>query len=216
VLLRELRERDYKGGYTILTDWLRPERGQALSTAVRRFETSPGKQAQVDWGHLGSLSADGRQRQLWGFTMTLDYSRRLMASAAVDQKLGTLLRMHESAFYECGAVPDEILYDRMKTVWTGTDERGEIVWNAIFLDFARYWGFTPRLCRLYRAQTKGKVESGVGHAQKTPLKGKRFESLEEAQAYLDHWEERCADKRIHGRTGAKRPSRDGAEAPRGC
>jgi transposase len=52
-------------------------------------------------------------------------------------------------------VPEEILYDRMKTVWTGADERGEIVWNAIFLDFARYWGFTPRLCRAYRPQTKG-------------------------------------------------------------
>ncbi len=36
-----------------------------------------------------------------------------------------------------GAVPEEILYDRMKTVWTGVDEHGEIVWNAIFLDFAR-------------------------------------------------------------------------------
>jgi hypothetical protein len=47
---------------------------------------------------------------------------------------------------------------------------------------------------------KGKVESGVGHAKKTPLKGHRFESLEEAQAYLDHWEERWADTRIHGTT----------------
>jgi len=65
------------------------------------------------------------------------------------------LRMHESAFREWGAVPEEILYDRMRTIWTGTDERGEIIWNAVFLDFARYWGFTPRLCRPYRAQTKG-------------------------------------------------------------
>jgi hypothetical protein len=47
---------------------------------------------------------------------------------------------------------------------------------------------------------KGKVESGVGHAQKTPLKGMRFESPREAQAYLDHWEARWADTRIHGAT----------------
>jgi hypothetical protein len=47
---------------------------------------------------------------------------------------------------------------------------------------------------------KGKVESGVAHAQKTPLKGHRFETLEEAQAYLDQWEERWADTRIHGTT----------------
>jgi len=47
---------------------------------------------------------------------------------------------------------------------------------------------------------KGKVESGVGHAQKTPLKGLRFERLEEAQEYLDRWESRWADTRIHGTT----------------
>ena len=45
VLLRELRERGYTGGYTLLTDWLRPQREAARSVAVRRFETPPGKQA---------------------------------------------------------------------------------------------------------------------------------------------------------------------------
>ena len=203
VLLRELRERNYEGGYTILTDWLRPQRGQALSTAVRRFETPPGKQAQVDWGHLGSSSAEGRQRQLWGFTMTLGYSRRLMASAAVEQKLGTLLRMHESAFYEWGAVPEEILYDRMRTVWTGTDERGEIVWNAIFLDFARYWGFTPRLCRPYRAQTKGKVESGVKYIRRNflcGLQGREPANLTDLNVQLRWWVAEVANRRVHGTT----------------
>jgi hypothetical protein len=65
VLLRELKERHYDGGYTILTDWLHPQREAARVVAVRRFETPPGKQAQVDWGHLGWLG-DGRQREsLW-------------------------------------------------------------------------------------------------------------------------------------------------------
>lgn len=102
VLLRELRERNYSGGYTILKEWLHPQRKQAVSIAVQRFETSAGKQAQVDWGHLGSLSDGDGERKLWGFTMTLGYSRRLFAAAATDQKLGTLLRMHEAAFYEWG------------------------------------------------------------------------------------------------------------------
>src|ERR1700733_1406792 len=81
VLLRELRERNYTGGYTLLTDWLRPQREDARTVAVRRFETPPGKQAQVDWGHLGSITADGEERQLWGFTITMGYSRRMMAAA---------------------------------------------------------------------------------------------------------------------------------------
>ena len=114
VLLRELRERNYAGSYTILTDWLRPQRSAARVVAVRRFETAPGKQAQVDWGHLGTLELAGQEQKLHGFTFTLGYSRRMVAEAALDQKLGTLLRLHEAAFQQIGGVPEEILYDRMK------------------------------------------------------------------------------------------------------
>ena len=102
VLLRELRERNYTGGYTILTDWLRPQRSGARVVAVRRFETAPGKQAQVDWGHLGTLEIAGQEQKLHGFTFTLGYSRRIVAEAALDQKLGTLLRLHEAAFQQIG------------------------------------------------------------------------------------------------------------------
>ena len=100
VHLRELRERNYTGGYTILKDWLHPQRKQAKSLAAERFETPPGKQAQADWGHLGTLFDEYGEHKLWGFTMILGYSRRLFAAAATDQKLGTLLSMHEAAFYE--------------------------------------------------------------------------------------------------------------------
>src|SRR5215472_10185702 len=55
-------------------------------------------------------------------------------------------------------------------------------------------------CRIQDPDRKGKVESAVGHAQRTPPKRKRFESLEEAQAYLDRWEVHWADTRIHGTT----------------
>ena len=64
-------ERNYGSGYSTLTDWLRPQRKEALVVAVRRFETPPGKQAQVDWGHLGSLSDAGGEHAMWGFTITL-------------------------------------------------------------------------------------------------------------------------------------------------
>jgi len=203
VLMRELRKRNYVGGYTILTDWLRPQRKDVHALAVRRFETPPGKQAQVDWGHLGSLMEAGTEHMLWGFTITLGYSRMMMAEAATDQKLGTLLRMHEAAFRAWGAVPEEILYDRMKTVWTGIDERGEIVWNAIFLDFARYWGFTPRLCRAYRPQTKGKIESGVKYVRRNflcGLLGREPANLADLNGELRCWLAEVANQRVHGTT----------------
>ena len=217
VLLQELRERGYLGGYTILTDWLRPQRKEAGSLAVRRFETPAGKQAQVDWGHLGWLEEDGRESQMWGFTMTSGHGRKMFAAAATDRKLGTLLRMHEAAFYAWGAVPAEILYDRMKTVWTGVDECNEIVWNAVFLDFARYWGFTPRLCRPYRAQTgvpadrsssvgwetKGKVESRVKYVRRNflcGLQGREPDGLAGLNGELRRWTEEVANRRVHGTT----------------
>ena len=72
--------------------------------------------------------------------------------------------------------------------------------NPLYRDVLAHYGVTALPCKVRDPDRKGKVESGVGHAQKTPLKGKKFESLEEAQAYLDHWEAHWADKRIHGRT----------------
>jgi len=203
VLLRELRQRGYAGGYTILTDWLRPRRESARTVAVRRFETPIGHQAQVDWGHLGSIEINGNTRQLWGFTFTLGYSRAMMAEAALDQTLGTLLRMHEEAFRQLGGVPEEILYDRMKTVWLRTDERGEIVWHPVFLDFARYWGFRPRLCRAYRAQTKGKIESGVKYVRRNflcGLQGCEPTSLDDFNGQLRQWIWEVSNQRVHGTT----------------
>jgi transposase len=203
VLLREIRQRGYAGGYSILKEWLHPQRESAQVVAVRRFETPPGRQGQVDWGHLGTLTMDGQECPLWGFVLTLGYSRMMMAEAALNQKLGTLLRMHEEAFRQLDGVPEEILYDRMKTVWIGNDERGEIVWHPVFLDFARYWGFTPRLCRPYRAQTKGKVESGVKYVRRNflcGLQGREPGSLEDLNAELRRWVWEVANQRIHGTT----------------
>ena len=72
--------------------------------------------------------------------------------------------------------------------------------NPLYRDVLQHYGAVALPCRVADPDRKGKVESGVGHAQKTPLKGLRFESLEEAQTYLDHWEARWADTRIHGTT----------------
>jgi transposase len=99
VLLRELRARGYTGGYTILKDWLHPQRAAASAAAVRRLETPPDTQAQADWGHLGYLDIDGRAHQIWGFTIILGYSRRLWAQA----KRSIAIRgVHPARSFEAG------------------------------------------------------------------------------------------------------------------
>ena len=201
VLLRELRERGYAGGYTILKDYLHPRRQAAREVAVRRFETPPGQQAQVDWGHLGSLEeSEGQRRPVWGFAFTLGYSRAMYADVATTQTLATFLRLHEEAFQALGGVPEEILYDHVKTVVLGRDERGEVRWHPIFLDFARHWGFRPRLCRPYRAQTKGKVESGIRYLKANFLPGRQATSEDDLRGQLRAWLWSVANRRVHGTT----------------
>ncbi len=140
---------------------------------MRRFETPPGQQAQVDWGTFGRLTSPTElPRTISGFVMTLGYSRAMFADVATDQTLPTFLRLHKAAFAALGGVPRELLYDHVKTVVLGLDDRGEIRWQPQFADFARYWGFIPRLCHAYRPQTKGKVESGIGYVRKNFLCGR--------------------------------------------
>lgn len=206
VLLRELRERGYTGGYTAIKDYLRPLRQEAEHVASRRFETPPGQQAQMDWGHLGRITyADATSAPLSAFVMTLGCSRAMFADVATDQKLPTLLAMHERAFAELGGVPQQILYDNMKTVvlqtlTQGVDERGEIRWNPGFIDFARYWGFEPILCRPHRPQTKGKVESGVKYVRRNFLCGRAADSVDDLQRQLHAWVCEVANQRTHGTT----------------
>jgi hypothetical protein len=71
--------------------------------------------------------------------------------------------------------------------------------NPLYRDALTHYGVTALPCRVRHPDRKGKVESGISHAQQK-LRGLRFESLEEAQTYLDRWEERWADTRIHGTT----------------
>ncbi len=200
VLLRELRDRGYTGGYSILKDYLHPKRQAVRDVAVRRFETAPGQQAQVDWGHLGVLEDGERRQALSGFVFTLGHSRAMDADVATDQTLGTFLRLHEAAFEALGGIPEEMLYDHVKTVVLGTDERGDVRWHPIFLDFARYWGFRPRLCQPYRAQTKGKVESGIKYLKRSFLPGRQATSLEDLRSQLRAWVASVANVRVHGTT----------------
>ena len=98
VLLREIQEQGYTGGYTLLKDYLQPQRREAAVRAVRRFETPPGHQAQMDWGHLGAVQSAGGPQKLYAFVLTLGHSRAMYADLATDQTLPCGL-MHKTLRY---------------------------------------------------------------------------------------------------------------------
>lgn len=164
-----------------------------------RFETPPGKQAQVDWGHCGSFTdGDGIAGKLYVFVMLLSYSREAYVEFTTSMRREWLLRCHVNAFGYFGGMPETVLYDNMSQVVDGGGR-----WNAQFMDFADHYGFVPRRCRPYRARTKGKVERAIQYVKRNFLPERVFSSLSDANAQGREWMEHTANCRIHGTTGER-------------
>jgi hypothetical protein len=111
----------------------------------------------------------------------------------------TWAELHEKAFRRLGGCPKVVVLDNLKEGVAVPDLYDPAV-NPLFRDVLAHYGAVAMPCRIQDPDRKGKVESGIGHTKRTALKGMRFESLEEAQGYLDRWEERWANTRIHGTT----------------
>jgi len=165
------------------------------------IETAPGEEAQVDYGS-GPMVRDsptGEYRRTRLFVLTLGYSRKAVRLLTFRSSVRIWAELHEKAFRRLGGATNTIVLDNLREGVLVPDVYDPSI-NPLYRDLLRHYGAIALPCRVRDPDRKGKVESAVGHAKKTPLKGLRFESLEEAQAYLDHWEERWADTRIHGTT----------------
>jgi transposase len=213
VLFQEVRALGFEGSYPTVMRWVRPRREERarLEAATVRFETAPGRQAQVDWGST-RLAIAGILTCVHLFVMTLGFSRRLFARGYPHERQAALLDGHERAFAHFGGRTDEILYDNPRTIVSKRDREGrQISWHPVFRDFADTYGFTPRLCRPYRARTKGKVESGVKYVKRNALIGRAFQSWEELNDWLQEWAVTIADRREHGTTHELPAERFGRE-----
>src|SRR6516164_1966599 len=200
VVYRELQSLGFRGGPQQVQRFLRPhrERRRWSELATVRFETSPGEQAQVDYGQLWVWIGAQREK-VHLFVFTLGYSRRLYSRGYPNERLATLLDGHERAFRWFDGVTLTCLYDNPGTLVLGRSEN-KVLWHPLFEDFARYYGFTPRACQPYRPRTKGKVESGVKYVKRNALAGRRFASWEELNGWLERWNGEVADVRLHGTT----------------
>ena len=202
VLQRELADLGCTVSYSAVAKHIAPWRAgwRPEEFPTVRFETGPGEQSQVDWGSTWVYLGEERVR-VHIFTLVLGFSRRLFARAYRSEGLGCLLDAHALAFEHFGGRTRTILYDNPRTIVTEKDEAtGRVVWNATFKDRMDFYGVEIRLCRYYRAQTKGKVESGVKYVKRNALAGRRFRDLDELNAWLSAWCLQVADQRIHGTT----------------
>jgi len=203
VIHQRLTAKGYRGGLTILRDFLRSIR-PAPRRVFLRFETLPGEQCQIDWGHFGSLRYGDTERRLYCFAIVLSYSRLLYLEFTHSQNQQTLHRCLLNAFRFFNGVPREILTDNMLTAVL--EREGSLIrFNEAFLEFLRPFGITPRACNPRQPQEKGKVEKGVIHYIRHnfwPLR--EFVDLTDLQRQADHWRDTLANCRLHATT-AQRP-----------
>jgi transposase len=211
VLFREIVQRGYVGGQSQLRAFMRTLKPKPVVEALVRFETAPGEQMQVDWVEFRAGGGRTGTRPLYAFCATLGYSRASFVEFVSDMKVDTLIECHQHAFDSFGGVAKKVLYDNMKTVVLERDHYGDGQhrFHAGFLDYAHHSGFVIKLCRPYRAKTKGKVERFNGYLRRSfyvPL----ISRLRQEGALLDvrtanlevaTWLAEIANARIHGTTG---------------
>lgn len=199
-LLEEIKAKGYDGGKTILKDYIKPYREAGKKKYTVRYETAPGEQMQMDWKEVGFVTIDGKRRKLSLFVVILGYSRMKYAWFTFTQDQEHVMEGLLRAFDYFGGRPRSILFDNMKTVVHGRDQ-GRVIWNERFYAFATHYGFVPKACRPYRAQTKGKVERAIQYIQNHFLQGRDMTSLDTLNNQLLRWLDQTGNRKVHQTTG---------------
>ncbi len=199
-LFDEVRAAGYPGGYSRVRDYVGQVRLRGPVEPVVRFETPPGKQGQVDFGTF--TLPWGRRHAL---LVVLGHSRLLWLRFYPCQTMRVLFEGLEGAFARFGGVPRELLFDQMRAVVLSDDRSGggELILNPEFLRFAAHWGFVPRSCRPYRAQTKGKVERPIRYLRESFFYGRAFVNDADLNEQAQRWLDGTANVRLHGTTGER-------------
>jgi transposase len=194
-------DHDFTGRYASVRRFVQKLRGSTPTEARVVITTAPGEEGQVDYGD-GPMVRDpstGKYRRTRLFVLTLGYSRKCVRLLVWRSSAQVWAELHERAFRRLGGTVHVIVLDNLRE-GVLTPDIYDPTLNPLYRDVLAHYGVVALPCRVRDPDRKGKVEAGIGHAQKTPLRGLRFETIEQAQAYLDRWEARWADTRIHGTT----------------
>lgn len=203
VLAREIREQGFTGCERLVSRYVRTLKPVMVEEPLVRFETAPGQQLQVDW-------IEFRRERLAAFVATLGHSRASYVEYVLDERIETLIACHIGAFEFFGGVAREVLYDNMKTVVIERDGFGPGLhrFHPSLWDVAKHYQFRPRLCRPYRARTKGKVERFnryLRYSFHVPLVTRLRQAgltldRETANVEVRRWLREVANARVHGHT----------------
>ena len=182
-IFKFIQKDGYTGSYSLVADFVQKHKEEQIKKATIRFETAPGLQAQVDWKeNLKMISKHGELFEVNIFLMVLGYSRTKFVKLTSDKTQKTLFKCMNEAFKYFGGVPKEIVFDNMATVVDRANSRiGNVKLNTKFVQYSKDIGFNPITCRIYRPQTKGKVESLAKLVDRLQVYNHEFETYEELE-----------------------------------
>jgi transposase len=204
VLRQRIAEQGFDGGITIVRDYLRRVRPAAHpKPAFVRFESPPGHQCQIDWGHFGSLAYGNTRRKLYCLAVVECHSRLLYLAFTHSQRQETFHRCLLDAFRFFHGTPQQLVHDNLATAVLERD--GPLVrFNEQFLEFLRPFKIVPTACGVAKPHEKGKVEKGAIHYIRYnfwPLR--TFTDLRDVQSQANHWRDQVANRRLHRTTGQR-------------
>ena len=182
-IFKFIQKDGYTGSYSLVADFVQKHKEEQIKKATIRFETAPGLQSQVDWKeNLKMISKHGEIFEVNIFLMVLGYSRTKFVKLTSDKTQKTLFKCMNEAFKYFGGVPKEIVFDNMATVVDRANSRiGNVKLNTKFVQYSKDIGFNPITCRIYRPQTKGKVESLAKLVDRLQVYNHEFETYEELE-----------------------------------
>ena len=185
-IFEHLKSIGYAGGYDTVKNFVRPLKEQQARIAYSRFETMPGRQAQVDWAYFKITELSRRTSTVYLFLMQLGYFRAMYGEFVQRCTLEIFLDCHKRAFHYLGGVPDEVLYDNM-----------QVHFNINLQHLAHHFGFTPKVCPPYCSRVRAKVERSVVYIHESFWRGYGFNSIEQANRDLLAWLDKVANTRVH-------------------
>jgi len=154
----------------------------------RRFEVTPGSQAQVDWGDEGEILAHVGIGKVYSFHMVLSWSRDPFICYTTSADLVTFFDCHRRGFAHFGGVPGTLVYDRTKTIVKRHVRPGAAVpLHPEAAAFAEHYGFVIDVLAARRPTGKGRVERQVDIGREHVLAGRRFDGLAQMDAAFAGW-----------------------------
>ena len=203
VVLQRLQDKGFEGKITIVRDFLKKVRGRIkYRKPFIRFESQPGEQMQIDWGHFGSLNYRDTPRKLYALAVIECHSRMLYVEFTHSQRQEVLHRALVNAFTYFGGVTEKIIVDNMVTAVI--ERQGAIIrFNEAFLDFLRIFNMVPEACNIKAPHEKGKIESSIKYLRQNFWPLRTFANLDEVNHQARKWLDTVANIRVHQTTGQR-------------